>query len=203
MRLIRLAAVIAGLVVSTQAATIFSDGFNGAPLPGSFQTIFAGETTLSPWTVGGSVDWIGGYWQTAEGHGSVDMAGNGAGTLSTTLNTIAGQTYALSFYLAGNPDGGNQTKTLHVQVGTLPIPDFTFDTAGHGKGSMGWVLETVNFTAVGNDNLTFTSGEGSSPWGPALDGVTVSSAAAVPEPASCALMLFGLAGMIAVFRRRR
>jgi hypothetical protein len=68
---------------------------------------------------------------------------------------------------------------------------------------MGWVLETVNFTAVGNDNLTFTSGEGSSPWGPALDGVTVSSAAAVPEPASCALMLFGLAGMIAVIRRRR
>jgi hypothetical protein len=67
---------------------------------------------------------------------------------------------------------------------------------------MGWLLETVNFTAVGNDNLTFTSGEGS-PYGPALDGVTVSSAAPVPEPASRELVLFGLAGMIAVIRRRR
>jgi choice-of-anchor C domain-containing protein len=198
MRLIRLAAVLACIAVSTQATTIFSDGFNGTPAPGTYQTFNGG--TLGPWTVGGSVDWIGGYWQPAEGTGSVDMAGDYAGSLSTTLSTVAGQTYTLSFYLAGNPDGGDTAKHLNVQVGSL-TQQYTFSTVGHNEGSMGWVLETANFVAAGNDILTFTSLEPqSSPYGPALDGVMVSF---VPEPASCALMLFGLAGMIALVRRRR
>jgi choice-of-anchor C domain-containing protein len=199
MRLIKLMTVLACLAVSTQATTIFNNGFNADPVPGTYQTIYDGGA-LGPWTVGGSVDWIGAYWQPAEGDGSVDMSGDYAGSLSTVLNTIAGHDYTLSFYLAGNPDGGNSTKTLNVKVGGLN-QDFTFSTVGHSEGSMGWLLETVNFVAAGNDKLTFTSGEGNA-YGPALDGAMVSSAA-VPEPASCALVLTGLAGMIALIRRRR
>jgi choice-of-anchor C domain-containing protein len=200
MRLIKLVAVLACLAISTQAATIFNDGFNADPAPGLYQTIYDGGA-LGPWTVGGSVDWIGGYWQPAEGDGSVDMSGNYAGSLTTVLNTITGQDYTLSFFLAGNPDGGNSTKTLNVQAGNLN-QDFYFSTVGHSEGSMGWVLETVNFVATNNPALTFTSLDNNA-YGAALDGVVVSSSTAVPEPASCALMLTGLAGVIALIRRRR
>lgn len=200
MRLIKLMTVLACLVVSAQATTIFNNGFNADPVPGVYQTISNGNP-LGPWTVGGSVDWIGGYWQPAEGDGSVDMSGNNAGTLSTVLNTIAGQTYVLSFYLAGNPDGGNGTKTLNVQVGSLN-QDFYFSTVGHSETSMGWLLQTVNFVATNNSALTFTSLD-TNAYGAALDGVVVSSSTAVPEPASCALVLTGLAGVIALIRRRR
>lgn len=200
MRLIKLVAVLACLAISTQAATIFNDGFNADAAPGLFQTIYDGDV-LGPWTVGGSVDWIGGYWQPAEGDGSVDMSGNYPGSLSTMLDTIAGQDYTLSFFLAGNPDGGNSTKTLNVQVGSLN-QDFHFSTVGHSESSMGWLLETVSFVATNNPSLKFTSLDDSA-YGAALDGVVVSSSTAVPEPASCALMLTGLAGVIALIRRRR
>jgi hypothetical protein len=129
------------------------------------------------------------------------MSGNYAGSLTTVLNTITGQDYTLSFFLAGNPDGGNSTKTLNVQAGNLN-QDFYFSTVGHSEGSMGWVLETVNFVATNNPALTFTSLDNNA-YGAALDGVVVSSSTAVPEPASCALMLTGLAGVIALIRRRR
>jgi choice-of-anchor C domain-containing protein len=201
MRLTKLMMALACLAISTQATTIFSDGFNADSVPGSYQTIDNGSS-LGPWTVGGdSVDWIGGYWQSAEGNGSIDMSGNNAGSLSTTLDTVAGQAYVLSFYLAGNPDGGNSTKTLNVQVGDLN-QDFYFSTVGQSRTWMGWLPETVNFVATDNAALTFTSLD-ANPWGAALDGVVVSSATAVPEPASCALILTGLAGVIALIRRRR
>jgi choice-of-anchor C domain-containing protein len=202
MRKFALVLALVCVAVSAQAATIiFSDGFNFAgPLPGPpyFTTVLNGGT-IGPWTVGGnSVDWIGGYWTPAEGNGSVDVSGMAAGSLSTTLSTVAGQSYMLSFYLAGNPGSGNLIKSLQVQVGDLDQV-FTFDTTGRGYGSMGWVLASASFTSVaGNDTLTFTSLE-QNVYGPALDGVTVS---AVPEPATYALALLGLAG-IGLFRRRR
>jgi choice-of-anchor C domain-containing protein len=186
------------VAVSAQATTIFSDGFNLANPPSTLIEVDNGGT-IGPWTVGGnSVDWIFvPYWQSAEGNGSIDMSGVAAGSLSTTLSTVAGQTYILSFYLAGNMDFGNIVKSLQVQVGSLN-QTFTFDTTGHNHASMGWVLESASFTATGNDTLTFTSLEQNA-WGPALDGVTVSD---IPEPPTYAFALLGLAG-VGLFRRRR
>ena len=204
MRKLRLVFISVCLAVSAQAATIFSNGFNGPPASGSgFTSVNSG--TIGPWTVGlGGVDWISSYWVPEEGDGSVDTAGNAPGSLSTMLNTIAGQTYTLSFYLAGNPDGGNAVKRLEVQVGTVNQV-FTFNTTGHTKTSMGWVLESVSFVASGNDTLTFTSLDtlvtgAPSPYGAALDGVSVSTTA-IPEPATYAFALLGLIG-VGLFRRR-
>jgi choice-of-anchor C domain-containing protein len=185
------------VAVSAQASTIFSDGFNFVTPPSTFITVGNGGT-IGPWTVGGdSVDWIGGYWQPAEGNGSIDMSGNAAGSLSTTLSTVAGQSYMLSFYLAGNPAGGNAVKSLEVQVGSLN-QTFHFDTTGHSEGSMGWVLETVSFTAGGTDILTFTSLDNNA-YGAALDGVTVSS---VPEPGSMLFLGSGVIGLAVILRRK-
>lgn len=187
------------VAVSAQATTVFSDGFNFATPPSSFTTV-GGGGTIGPWAVGGnSVDWIGGYWQPAEGNGSIDMSGNGPGTLSTTFNTVAGQSYILDFYLAGNTDGGNVSKDVNVQVGNLN-QTFSFNTPGRSRASMGWTLFSTPFTAsAGTTTLTFTSLDNNA-YGAALDGVTVATAA--PEPATYAFALLGLAG-IGLFRRRR
>jgi choice-of-anchor C domain-containing protein len=184
--------------VAAQASPIFNDGFNGISDP-MFITVNLGGM-IDPWTVSsGSVDWIGGYWQPAGGNGSIDIAGNGPGALSTTLSTVVGQSYTLSFYLAGNPDGGDPNKFLQVQVGNLN-QIFTFNTSGHSHTSMGWTLESVSFTATATNNtLTFSSPTVGSPYGAALDEVTVSP---VPEPATYAFALLGLAS-IGLFLRRR
>jgi choice-of-anchor C domain-containing protein len=190
-------------VMSAHASVIFADSFN--PYTGiagpSFSTVTAGGT-INSWTVGGaSVDWIGNYWPGVGGNGdaSVDMSGNGPGSLSTILPTLAGDMYTLSFYIAGNPEGGSAQKLLHVQVGNLD-QTVTFDTTGHSISNMGWAPQSFTFTALGNDVLTFTSLE-NSPYGPALDEVAVSSSAAVPEPGTYVALL-GLAGII-IKRRPR
>jgi choice-of-anchor C domain-containing protein len=190
--------VLACMAVSAQASTIiFSDGFNFVTPPPSYITV-AGGGTIGPWSVGGnSVDWIGGYWQPAEDNGSIDMSGGGPGSLSTTLSTVAGQSYTLSFYIAGNPDGGNVIKSLQVAVGSLNQV-FTFDTTGHSEASMGWVLASASFVAAGSDTLTFTSLDNNA-YGAALDAVSVSS---VPEPGTLMMLGSGILGLAGMWRRK-
>lgn len=190
MRLAALGTLLVCLTVGAQASTvIFNDGFNGS-VPGSYQNITSGHS-LGPWQVGGGgIDWIGGYWQPYEGNGSIDLSGLNAGDISTALATVAGEKYTLTFWLAGNPDGGGGPKTVLVSVGSV-LETFTFPGGG-STTSMGWVEETVNFTATSNDVLQFSS-LNFTPYGPALDAVTVTSA--IPEPAS---MLLAGAGLLAV-----
>lgn len=185
---------------SASAATIFADGFNHVSPPGSFITVGSGGSA-GPWTVGGGgIDWIGGYWQTAEGNGSIDLSATSAGSVYLTLPTIAGQYYDLMFYVAGNSAGGDVIKDVQVTVGNLNA-SYGFNITGYNTSNMGWTQITASFLASGSDVLTFTSLENNA-YGPALDGVTVSDAAAVPEPAS---FLLGFAGLtaLALLRRRK
>lgn len=187
-----------GLLPSASAAIIFADGFNHVSPPGSFITVGNGGS-VGPWTVGGGgIDWIGGYWQTAEGNGSIDLSATSAGSVSVTLPTIAGEYYDLMFYLAGNSAGGDVIKDVQVTVGNLNA-NYSFNTTGYNTFFMGWTQITASFLAAGNDVLTFTSLENNA-YGPALDGVTVSSA--IPEPASFLLGFAGLAAL-ALFRRKK
>jgi choice-of-anchor C domain-containing protein len=159
--------------------------------------------TLGPWTVGGGgIDWIGGYWQPYEGNGSIDLSGNHPGNISTTLwGTIAGEQYTLSFYLAGNPDQAGP-KSLAVVIPGVQQEIFTFSAANSAL-SMGWIEETFNFTASANDTvLTFMANPFvDSPYGPALDAVTVSSA--IPEPASMLTAGVGLLLVSGLLRLRK
>jgi choice-of-anchor C domain-containing protein len=174
------------------AAPIFTDSFEN---PGcsscSFLTLNTGAL-IGPWTVGpGSVDYIGTYWQAHSGQYSVDLAGNEEGSVYTTLPTVAGEIYVLTFFLAGNPDQST-VKTVNVTVGNQN-QQFTFDNTGGGysPGNMGWTQQTLSFTASGSDVLTFTA-VGTGAWGPAIDSVSVESA---PEPGT--YMLAG-AGLLAL-----
>src|ERR1035441_5773884 len=80
------------------------------------------------------------------------------------------QTCALP--LSGNPDSGAAVKPLRVVIGGQST-DFTFDTTGKSRSSMGWVTKTLPFTAAG----TATAIEFYSPnpgyWGPVIDNVRV------------------------------
>ena len=179
------------------------DGDFNSPWGGSFTTYNSGDT-IGPWTVtGASVDLIGGYWQapTING-GSVDLDGNAPGGITQTISGLnAGETYDLSFYLSGNPDGGPSTKTVDVSVGSLSEA-FSYTTGDNSESNMAYELVTVQFQAGQSNALTFTSLDGGgSPYGPVVGGVSIT---AVPEPSAWAMMGLGFAALAcAGYRARR
>jgi choice-of-anchor C domain-containing protein len=141
-----------------------------------FDTLPAGSTALTDWTIdSGSIDWIGSYWQAADGSRSIDLNGNETGAISQTLTTTIGNTYVVTFSLSGNPDGPPTAKTLTVGATGAPSAIYTFDTAlaGNTLADMKWAGQTYSFLATSSSTvLSFTSTT-VGPWGPALDNVNV------------------------------
>ena len=101
-----------------RANLVFNGSFEIGADPGSFTTLNAVDNSIPGWTVtGGSVDYIGSYWQASNGVRSLDMDGyNAAGAIaSQTFATVAGLAYWVSFDLAGNTDGLPTTKKIEVK----------------------------------------------------------------------------------------
>jgi choice-of-anchor C domain-containing protein len=184
---------------------------NGSYVDGGsgFDTLIAGDTSLTSWTVGlDSVDWIGSYWQPADGIHSIDLSGNALGSLSQSFSAVIGKQYTVSFMLAGNPDGGPDPKTVEVSVnGTNQFINFPLN--GVTKQNMNWTPESFTFIAnTTSETLTFvsttcaSSGDNACAFGPALDAVSVTSA--VPELSTWGMMLIGFAGLgLIAYRRAR
>ena len=154
-----------------------------------FMTLNAGAGNLTGWSIdSGSIDWINTYWQPADGSFSVDMSGNGAGTISQMLDGLTvGQQYKITFDLAGNPDGDPTTKELTVAA--VGSQNYFFSVAGHSKTNMGWVLESFVFSAADTSALLSFASDVSSPYGPALDNVSIST---TPLPATWIMFLSGI-----------
>ncbi len=206
MRKLMIAAAAFLLPVSAHAATLITNGsFEDGIDPGSFSPQTAGPGAISGWVVGGSVDYIGTYWTAGNGARSVDLSGDGIGSLSQTFSTAANQQYRVTYLLAGNPAGGSATKTVSVSAsGVGNVADVqSFDTTGASLTEMGWSQRSYTFTAdaSGSTTLSFLSGN-TDAYGPALDNVAIS---AVPETATWAMMIggFGLIGGAARTRRRQ
>jgi choice-of-anchor C domain-containing protein len=153
---------------------------SGAP----FDTLSPGATALTDWTIeSGTIDWIGSYWQAADGSRSIDLNGNASGAISQTLDTTIGNTYVVSFSLSGNPAGGPPAKTLTVGASGADPASYTFNVAvaGNTRTDMKWVTQTYSFVATDSTTvLTFTSTT-SGNTGPALDNIDVTETAA-PTP---------------------
>ena len=200
------AAMAAGLMAAgaAGAATFTNGSFENASVdPGSsFVTLLAGSTAIDGWVVQPeSIDYIGGYWQAEDGNRSIDLSGDAAGGIAQTFDTVLGQSYLVKFFLAGNPDGGTGAKLAVTSATGGPAKTSEFDVTGsNSRTAMGWQAYSYVFTATGaSTTLTFSSAT-PTPYGPALDNVSVG---AVPEPAQWALMLVGFGGLGATLRRRR
>ncbi|MDR3449742.1 MAG: DUF642 domain-containing protein [Alphaproteobacteria bacterium] len=203
-------AALAGLFLSygASAATLVPDGDFSNPYGGSAYTTysFSAGDTFGPWAVTtGSVDLIGGYWQSPTGGltGSVDLDGNAPGGISQTFSLNPGK-YVMTFSLSGNPDGGNALKSLQASIGGS-TGDFTYTTGANIKTNMNYAVETLGFSVGGvgpqNVALSFLSLDGSGAYGAVVGNVAIS---AVPLPPTFLLFAAGLAGLgfFAFYRRR-
>lgn len=189
--------------VSANAAVFTNGSFETASVNpgGGFLSLGAGNTNIAGWTVGsGGVDYIGSYWQPAQGARSIDLSLVSNGSISQTFDTLSGVAYNVRFFLSGNPDGPPVIKLADVQATDNPLASYAFDRTGNSRPNMLWKPYIYKFTATGTSTtLTFTGGSGTA-FGAALDNVSV---AAVPEPATWAMMIlgFGFAGF--AMRRRQ
>ena len=157
---------------------IVNGSFEDGPDPGEFKMLEKGSTEIKGWEVSrGSVDYIGSYWQQADGKRSIDLNGSGRGGVSQAIKTKKGQKYAVTFNLAGNPEGGAAVKKMKVgAVGNSN--EFTFDITGKSRTEMGWASKTWEFTATADETTLefYSTTDDDDAYGPVLDNVTVKEA---------------------------
>lgn len=187
---------LALLSTASQAQTVFSDSFETASL--GLNATPAGWAVTNP---GGTVDVIGGalFGSLCGGSGQcIDLDGSTglAGVLSRSVNLNAGTTYTLGFDIAGNRRGAG-TETGVVTLGGATLNYSLTDSSA----AAAYQTLSLSFTpsSTGVYTLSFANFGGDN-QGAILDNVTLT--AAVPEPASAALMLLGLGG-VALLKRRR
>jgi choice-of-anchor C domain-containing protein len=191
-----LTASLALFGASATAATVTNGSFELPDIGGTFN-----GTSPSGWTVLGSVDLINTYWQAQDGGQSIDLSRSSPATISQSVSGFTiGQTYELSFWMSGNPDGPPPIKMLTASVGGTSV-DFTFDSSTNSKADMGWLEKTFLFSATSETMLLSFQGTDNpgTAYGAALDNVSIS---AVPVPAAGLLLLGGLAAF-GMFKRKR
>ena len=193
------------------SAQVLNGSFESPGVIGPFEPKTSIGNGIDNWVIGGTVDHIDGYWQAADGVQSVDLSGTTQGSLSQNLALAPSTEYVLSFFLAENPDGPPDPKTLSVFITNTTLVPQLVTTEGiiSTKEDMNWTQFLFPFTtfASGLYTLTFASLSVGAPsdgcptgncWGPALDAVTVM----IPEPETYAMLLAGL-GLLGFAARRR
>jgi choice-of-anchor C domain-containing protein len=174
---------------------IQNGSFESPALPSGGFIFGATGTTITNWFVSqGDVDLIT-SWQSAEGNQSLELNGFQRGAIQQSFATTVGQSYTVRFSLAGNPDPGNANDFVHdlrVSATGASPQTYVFDSTSHTASSMGWTNEFFTFVATATTTtVTFESLDtGNS--GPALDGVSVVLAFAIPVTEDTATRLSGI-----------
>lgn len=199
------AAVAAAVALSgaaANAATLINGSFESGQNPGSYITLGHNSTAIDGWIVkGNGVDYVGSYWKAADGVRSVDLSALNGGSIQQTIDTIIGKTYKVSFWLAGNPDAGEGDKLVATSVSGDWVNNFTFTVTGaNNHENMGWKQYSYEFTAFDTTSTLVFNSQTRTPYGPALDNVSIS---AVPEPATWAMMIIGFGAAGSMVRSRR
>ena len=145
---------------------------DGGELPENITTLEPDQHDLVGWKViAGPVDWIGPTrWTAAHGSWSLDLDGG----IQQTVTTTPGQTYVLTFNLAGNVEVPPTAKSLLVHVNDHETP-FSFDSAGKTASTMGWTRHRITFTAEKNATvITFLNAQpNAQSSGVALDDISL------------------------------
>ena len=209
MNKILMTALIAASAMASPAVAQVADGSfetQGAASPGSycyFQAAQYGPACASgAWTGGGvtsgfqnetNTAWPGSPSPAGSFYAFIQSGYGAAGSISQAI-TLAAGTYRLSWLDAGRP-GGNGDQAYNVILGATQI--------GAGQTTSGQLFAARSaglFTVgAGTYNLTFQALNSGGDNAAFIDGVNV---AAVPEPASWALMIGGF-GLVGVAMRRR
>ncbi len=200
----------------TEASTIFSTGFEGlTPTGGAINQRFSTVNGVigvtygagNPFTLDyGSVDVFHipgtpGTRRTApfQGTNYLELNGGVPGKISTTLSTVAGTKYTVSFMYnssfyqtSDKPDAA----TLTVSLSNLAAQTFNLPA-----GPNLWTPKTYSFVASGTQSvLSFAAARPSTAdYGIMLDNITVSA----PEPTGTLLSGIGLVGLISLWSARR
>ena len=208
-----IAAALLALAASSQAANLVTNGSfeaGGPPVQNNgdaaSQQLFGGSTALAGWTVtGNQIAWIGvgnPYGISAStGDDFLDLTGwasTGSG-VTQTLATTAGTHYTVQFDLGNSVNYNFGTQdALTVSFGGQSQSVAT--TQANSPSS--WETYSFDFVASGASTaLSFTGLTAQFYIG--LDNVVVTSASAVPEPGSAALLMIGLLGLAGATARRR
>ena len=146
---------------------------------GSYAAYSAGQT-IDGWTVESSkVDLVETLWQAADGAQSVDLNGNGPGTIYQDVATVPGQEYYLHFALAGNTAAAPTIKTNQVWWNNSPLDTVMFNITGHSTADMGWTNLEYLVTATNTITRIRFASQSYGNYGPAVDAVTLEP---VPTP---------------------
>lgn len=166
-----------------------------------FMSLAPGATTITGWTVGGpggGIDWLTTPgWGADTGSKSVDLQLYGNNSISTSIPTITGNVYSLSFGAAANT--AYITNTGVVSAGSLVNHVFTA-AFSNNFSNQSFTPSTFLFNATGpTTTITFQGTGLNTQYGPVIDSVSVS---AVPVPAAFWLFGSALAGLIGFGRRK-
>ena len=193
------------LVATSASAQVANGGFEAPTVTGPCCTTTPPEP-LPGWTVtSGDVNVVAGTFSSSagnlayEGDQYLDLVGqSGSGALSQAVATTAGLTYEFSFAYSHNLFSGLSSASASYAAGTLG------GTVTHSTGSnadLDWRVFTGRFVATGpSTTISFANLTGGQNEGVFLDAVSL---AAVPEPATWALMILGFGAIGGALRRRR
>jgi choice-of-anchor C domain-containing protein len=167
------------LAATVSAALPFANGgfeHGTYSVSGGFQTLGPAATNINNWVVGpsGDIQWIKGeYWNAHSGDKSIDLSGDVPGSIYQDIETVANKWYFVTFWMAGNTDGGPAVKVAEVSV-PGKSQQYQFDITGKSRPSnMGWVQKDFTFQATSSETRLKFIGISEGPFGVAIDDVTV------------------------------
>jgi len=162
----------------------------------------AGSTDITGWTIArGGVFYSETSWDALSGNRSVELAGTSGGAIFQNVDLVLGETYVFRYAYSADP-----ARLTGRSVGTVSVNSFNqglryVRPAGFGADNMQYIVESYEFVATtARARVSFVGG--SSLTNLVVDSVYLAPLAAVPEPATWALLIAGF-GMIGFSVRRR